>query len=147
MRHDFESMMYVLIWCGCRYGEGGIKLAPHRLEDWCADSWKVLANAKHIILMKDIDNLVFTDWFSPLKLVCRLLRQVFQKGQTALQSFEDHCVEIEVQNAELEDSVAKLPQPTFDSVTLNGEVTFENIWNTLVRFGPKDGRYKVADSS
>jgi serine/threonine protein kinase len=147
MRHDFESMMYVLIWCGCRYGQGGIKLAHHRLEDWCADSWKVLANAKYTILMKDIDNLVFTDWFSPLKLVCRLLRQVFQKGQKALQSFEDHCVEIERQNSKVKGGGAQLPLPTFDETTNNGEVTFENIWSTLVEDGPEDGRYAVARST
>ena len=133
-RFDFESMLYVLIWCGCCYDQPGTA-EKNVLKSWCTNNFEILSGTKAKVISTVVTAMPLTQWFSPLVVACDRFRFIFKMGSDEVDAFEHE----QLRRRHFGEDEAT----GFMAETLGGHVTFENIWTTLVEDGPPSRKHTL----
>ncbi|KAH8113842.1 hypothetical protein DFH11DRAFT_1878096 [Phellopilus nigrolimitatus] len=123
-RHDWESLIYVIIWIACRFESGGHETNREALKGWLDPSLEEVKKDKLVFLffrgLPDI-----TNHYQPLRSWILQLLAVFRTAHYAARYGRHErpmpeMLEVDKHSAE-----------PFDEETLGGRVTYEALWAIL----------------
>ncbi|KAH8113844.1 hypothetical protein DFH11DRAFT_1510030 [Phellopilus nigrolimitatus] len=120
-RHDWESMMYVIIWIACRFESGGHETNRKALESWLDPDFEKVKNGKRgFLLLGKLPDI--TSHYQPLRSWIFQLSIVFGTAYLAARGVTPMPDLLEVD---------KYSAKTFDEETLGGHVTYGALWAIL----------------
>ncbi|KAH8113845.1 hypothetical protein DFH11DRAFT_279049 [Phellopilus nigrolimitatus] len=128
-RHDWESLLYVIIWIACRFESGGHEKNREALESWLdpdfEDFEKVKNDKKGFLLLGKLPDITrITSHYRPLRSWIFQLSRVFGVGYLVAHYGRQGKPVPEMR----EDMHSAEP---FDEETMGGYVTYEALWAVL----------------